>query len=219
MSEGMAGGSEYLVCSDNLACFVFMKQPFWDLPFAFHRRNLKYCYEQAGIYVLKVSNRNSRTRLENMFKVYSVCYSVSAIVFLLLTLNMKLAADEQTCAISIIQDQTVQTALMMMTMTLMTVKYFYGMVDWRKMLSLISSQDDCQRDYIANLWDTARRIRACAKPGFRICWMKVCDNDISYITAPWCYALCLLPYHLACHISYMGLKFFFIPYSYLMPCL
>ena len=170
-----------------------MKQPFWDLPFAFHRRNLKYCYEQAGIYVLKVSNRNSRTRLENMFKVYSVCYSVSAIVFLLLTLNMKLAADEQTCAISIIQDQTVQTALMMMTMTLMTVKYFYGMVDWRKMLSLISSQDDCQRDYIANLWDTARRIWACAKPRFRICWMKVCDNDISYITAPWCYALCLLP--------------------------
>ena len=64
-----------------------------------------------------------------MFKVYSVCYSVSAIVFLLLTLNMKLAADEQTCAISIIQDQTVQTALMMMTMTLMTVKYFDGMVD------------------------------------------------------------------------------------------
>ena len=63
-----------------------------------------------------------------MFKVYSVCYSVSAIVFLL-TLNMKLAADEQTCAISITQDQTVQTALMMMTMTLMTVKYFYGMVD------------------------------------------------------------------------------------------
>ena len=75
-----------------------------------------------------------------MFKVYSVCYSVSAIVFLLLTLNMKLAADEQTCAISIIQDQTVQTALMMMTMTLMTVKYFYGMVVGFQLLTIITKR-------------------------------------------------------------------------------
>ena len=38
---------------------------------------------------------------------------------------------------------------------------------------------------ILNLWHVASRTWICAKPEFRLCWMKLCSSDTHYATVLW----------------------------------
>ena len=49
------------------------------------------------------------------------------------------------------------------------INYFCGMVDRRKMFSLISTRDHCQRSSPRQNSDTVSRIWICAESEFRIC--------------------------------------------------
>ena len=80
-------------------------------------------------------------------------------------------------------DEVRINALMMMMMMIM-MKCFCGLVDWPKVFSLISSQDHCQRSFIANLWHSMSRVWTCTEPEFRLSWMKLCRSDNHYTTAP-----------------------------------
>ena len=79
-------------------------------------------------------------------------------------------------------DEVRINALMMMMMIMM--KCFCGLVDWPKVFSLISSQDHCQRSFIANLWHSMSRVWTCTEPEFRLSWMKLCSSDNHYNTMP-----------------------------------
>ena len=62
---------------------------------------------------------------------------------------------------------------------------FCGMVDQRKVFSLISSQDHCQRSSpLQTCKHAASRIWTCAEPEFKICWKKLCSIDHNYTMAP-----------------------------------
>ena len=62
---------------------------------------------------------------------------------------------------------------------------FWGMVDWRKSLSVISSWDHYQIfPTIENFLHATSRVWTCAELEFRFSWMEVCSSDNHYITAP-----------------------------------
>ena len=61
------------------------------------------------------------------------------------------------------------------------VELFCDMVDRRKVFSLISSQDHCQRSSPSQ--SVVSMIWACAEPEFRPCWMTLCFSDKHYTTA------------------------------------
>ena len=74
---------------------------------------------------------------------------------------------------------------LMMFMMMMMMNCFCGMVDWRKVFSLISSRDHCQRSSPSRIFDTPRAgFEACAEPEFRLCWMNLCSSHNHYTTAP-----------------------------------
>ena len=56
-----------------------------------------------------------------------------------------------------------------------------GMVDWRKVISLISSRDHCPRSSPSRISDT---LRAVFEPAFRFSWMELCSSDNYYTTVP-----------------------------------
>ena len=56
-----------------------------------------------------------------------------------------------------------------------------GMVDWRKVISLISSRDHCLRSSPSWISDTPR---VGFEPAFRFSWMKLCSSDNYYTTVP-----------------------------------
>ena len=80
-------------------------------------------------------------------------------------------------------DEVRINALMMMMMMIM-MKCFCGLVDWPKVFSLISSQDHCQRSFIANLWHSMSRVWTCTEPEFRLSWMKLCSSHNHYTMVP-----------------------------------
>ena len=66
------------------------------------------------------------------------------------------------------------------------MNYFCGMVDQRKMFSLISSWDHCQRSSPSQISDTPQ---AGFEPAqnqvlFRLTWMKLCISDNHHATEP-----------------------------------
>ena len=68
---------------------------------------------------------------------------------------------------------------------MMMMNCFYGMVDWRKVFSLISSWGPLPEILtIANLWHAVSRIWTCAEPDFRRSWLKLCNSDNHYMTVP-----------------------------------
>lgn len=63
--------------------------------------------------------------------------------------------------------------------------FFCLIVDQRKALCLISSQDNCQIPIITNFQHATSRIWTIAEPELRFHWMKkLCRSDNSYTTAP-----------------------------------
>ena len=70
-------------------------------------------------------------------------------------------------------------------MMMMMMNCFHGMVDWRKVLNLISSQDQRHRSSPSRISDTTWvGFWTCTKPEFRLCWMKLCSSDNHYTTVP-----------------------------------
>ena len=74
--------------------------------------------------------------------------------------------------------------MMMRMMMMMMMNCFCGMVDRRKVFSLIFSWDHCQILTIANLRHAASRVWTCAESEFRLSWMKLCNSDNHYTAAP-----------------------------------
>ena len=77
------------------------------------------------------------------------------------------------------------SVMMMMMMMMMIMNCFCGMADRRKVLSLISSWDHCQRFSPSRISNPPRAgFGTCAEPEFRPSLMKLCSSDNQYITAP-----------------------------------
>ena len=72
--------------------------------------------------------------------------------------------------------------IMMMVMMMMLMNCFCGMVNWRKVFSLISSRDHCQRSSPSRISDTPQA-QTCAESEFRLSWMKLCSRAGHYTTA------------------------------------
>ena len=74
---------------------------------------------------------------------------------------------------------------LMMFIMMMMMNCSCGMVDWRKVFSLISSRDHCQRSSPSRISDT---LRAGFEPaqnlssGLLECWPELCSSDNHYIT-------------------------------------
>ena len=71
----------------------------------------------------------------------------------------------------------------MMMMMMMIMNCFRGMVDWKKLFRLISSQNHCQRSF-KNLQHAACRIWTYEEPNFRFGWIRLYSNDNHYTTVP-----------------------------------
>ena len=74
---------------------------------------------------------------------------------------------------------------MMMSMMMMMVNCFSGMVDRRKAFNLISSRDHCQRSSPLRISDTPRTgFEPAQNLSSGLClWMKMCSSDNHYKTA------------------------------------
>ena len=91
-----------------------------------------------------------------------------------------------------------------MMMIKMMKDCFCGMVDRRKAFTPYFQPGPLSEILtIANLRQAASRVWSCAESEFRLCWMKFCNSDNHYATAPLYY---IITYIITLHIYLVRIK-------------